>query len=71
MSGISKGTFYVAMGGICITIAGAALLVSRLFIPSKLLGITGAVLALYGLAVAAASVYLEVFLNRFKRARKP
>jgi membrane-bound ClpP family serine protease len=70
VSGISKGTFYIAMGGICVTIVSAALLVSRLFIPNKLLGIAGAVLALYGLAVAAVPVYLEALLNHFKRAHK-
>jgi hypothetical protein len=72
VSGISKGTFYIAMGGICIAIAGAALLASYLFTSNELLGVVGAFLALYGLTVAAAPVYLEAYVfNRFKRATHP
>ena len=72
MSGISKGTFYIALGGICIAIAGAALLASYLFTSNELLGVVGAFLALYGLTVAAAPVYLEAYVfNRFKRATHP
>ena len=58
------------MGGVCIAVVGVALLVSRLFVPNELLGIAGAFLALYGLAVATFPVYLEVLLNHFKPAHK-
>jgi hypothetical protein len=50
----------------------AALLASYLFTSNELLGVAGAFLALYGLAVAAAPVYLEAYVfNRFKRTTRP